>query len=353
MAEKDIDIAIFEPWMLDGMAELRAKHQRGETFDASRTIIEGQLLHDFTRDKSLIIAAINGKNIVGMQTYTYWPYVYEGREFYSVQSGLTLVDEGYRGKRIFLRMLERGHDILKEKGADFVMGFPGEMSYDGFIKDGWSHIGTPVFMIRPIRPRRLLSYRPSNEDNRVSNEDWVDKQTPRRKEKIAELVARVKYRAGSANAICLKPSHDFLKFRYGDKRGKYKVYSYGEGRQETVFICKMFFFSGFNALGIGDIHVADPSSYSLSHSLSQLIRDVRAEGNIDAIAVLIKERGYRIMRTLLRRGFLPFPTKRTPFIVKPICLDEKFTKLVKDYSKWSIMLADKDTWYLRGIYSEI
>src|SRR5438876_877685 len=61
--------------------------------------------HEFQSKKSIKIVAVDGKKVVGFQSFFYWPYSFNNKTFNSYQSGNSLVHPDHRGKRLFSRML--------------------------------------------------------------------------------------------------------------------------------------------------------------------------------------------------------------------------------------------------------
>lgn len=332
-----IEIKTYEPWMLDGLAELTSR-QYGDTVDANKAYIEHQLFHPFAKDHSIILAAQAGERVVGMYAYMYWPYAFKGETFNSMQSGMLLVDEEYRRRGIFSRFAEMANRIHKEREVSFVTGFPTAMSIGGAIKAGFVHIGTPMTMIRPLMPMKLLA----SKLRHPMKTDWVDKQSSSNKLTFTELIQETRSRIDCKSAICLKTDSDFMDYRYRGKDDQYRIYGYGEGRTDIVFICKMGFRD--NVLYIGDIQVRDQSFHLLGQTLDELIADVRREGNIYAIAMLVNVRRFNVMRILLRNCFLPYPSMSTKFTVMPVCMESGKTELITDYSNWNIMASDIDIW---------
>ena len=340
-----IEIKMYEPWMLEDLARLR-QGQYGESIEANRSQIERQFFHEFARDSSFIIVAQDGNTIVGMLTYTYWPYSYRGETYYSVQSGMLLVDKEYRRRGLFSRLALKADEVFKERQLDFVTGFPVPASLPGSIKAGALHIGTPKMIVRPLKPLKLISYKLSRSRGGTSEPDMVDNQPLSNRLAHEDLLSGEWRRVDSADAICMKADRGFIDYRYGGKEGKYKIYRYGAGGQDLIFICKMNFLDGVNMLYIGDILVNGDSAYSLGKAIAWLIKDVRKEGNIDAIAIMLNTRRRGLFATFLRKGFLSYPSEGARMIVLPVSVESSQLELITDYSNWNAMWSDVDSWYI-------
>lgn len=74
-------------------------------------------------------------------------------QFMIAQSCDTAVVPEARGKGVFVNMIDKAVEILKDQKVDLMVGFPNNNSYHGFMKLGWKHIGnykTLIFLSHPI-----------------------------------------------------------------------------------------------------------------------------------------------------------------------------------------------------------
>lgn len=94
-----------------------------------------------------LMCAYDGDKLVGINGFGLINYNYNGTEFRAVESCDTAVDQNYRGRGIFIHMIENAETIFKNMGLDFMVGFPNDNSYHGFIKLGWIEMARTKKMI--------------------------------------------------------------------------------------------------------------------------------------------------------------------------------------------------------------
>lgn len=87
--------------------------------------------------KYYLMCAYDGDKLVGINGFGLINYNYNGMKFRAVESCDTAVDPDYRGRGVFIHMIEKAEAIFKEMGFDFIVGFPNDNSYYGFMKLGW------------------------------------------------------------------------------------------------------------------------------------------------------------------------------------------------------------------------
>ena len=89
--------------------------------------------HPFQGRNAIRVVALEGEQVVGFQSFFFWPYRFEGRSMRSFQSGNSLVHPDYRGRGIFQSLLNFIYDQARELDIDFLMGFPVEASHRSFL----------------------------------------------------------------------------------------------------------------------------------------------------------------------------------------------------------------------------
>ena len=83
---------------------------------------------------SLYLAAIEDGEVIGFNAFISHELLFEVRTISCFQSCWTATSPAHRGKRIFQAIIKAAHDILKDRGAAFVFGFPNDSSYPLFTK---------------------------------------------------------------------------------------------------------------------------------------------------------------------------------------------------------------------------
>ncbi len=62
------------------------------------------------------------------------PMIIDGVKYIAAQSGDTMTHKLHGGKGLFTTLAKMTYDLAKEKGIDFIFGFPNYNSYPGFVK---------------------------------------------------------------------------------------------------------------------------------------------------------------------------------------------------------------------------
>lgn len=71
--------------------------------------------------------------------YSY-PFVFNEKKYFVVQSGDTMTHKNHTGKGLFTLLAKMTYSLAEEKGAEMVFGFPNDNSYPGFVKKlDWIH----------------------------------------------------------------------------------------------------------------------------------------------------------------------------------------------------------------------
>jgi hypothetical protein len=121
------------------------------------------LFESSDEDRPIIVCAVDSGNVISFNSWIRWLFVWEGKTFVGYQSGESATDNDYRRMGIWRKVIDLGEQIAKERGyIDFFFGFPDDISLGGFVKAGYSHVGTYDKNIRIINP---FLWRPQSKAN--------------------------------------------------------------------------------------------------------------------------------------------------------------------------------------------
>lgn len=96
--------------------------------------------HPFQKEKCIRIIAVNESDeLMGFQSFFYWPYTRDGKHYNTYQSGSSIVSRKARGQGVFQKMLSYAEQLKDTYHYDFFIGFPVEASYKSFISNGWEN----------------------------------------------------------------------------------------------------------------------------------------------------------------------------------------------------------------------
>lgn len=337
------DIVELSDWMIDQVAALNVA-EYGGTLEEKRAALwhlssaapsrrgAASPPEGAREREGVAIVALSGDRVVGVQTYRYWPYAHRGEVYHALQSGGTLVHEEHRGQGLFMRMLRAGNAILEEKGVDFLVGFPVPMSFGGFMKDAWSHVDSPMWYLRVLRPLELAKQRLTSRaplpELPAADDSWIDLEGLRR--------------LGSSRRLSLLSDPAFLRYRYGDGRStRYAVHLFEAGGARGLVVGKTRASNGFVELVIGDILTTDGRAATAQRTLASLFAELRRTTNVAACSLLLGTGALEHYRLLARFGFAP-TFRRGIFIAK--ALSSRCQGWIADRFRWNLLHADIDTW---------
>ena len=116
----------------------------------------------FQKERCIRIVALNNQEIIGFQSYFYWPYKNGKITYNSFQSGNSIVSKYYRGQGIFGLMLEKIDEIIFKRKIDFLIGFPVKESIGSFKRKKWINSTNLSWYIKPISYNPLFFLKPQN-----------------------------------------------------------------------------------------------------------------------------------------------------------------------------------------------
>ena len=326
-----IDIVQFQPGMIPAMVEMFLLQYGGERYQ-----VEANLRHRFDSDavrlrEGINLVALAGERVVATQAFTPWPYCRAGQTYSSLQSGNSLVHPGFRGRRIFQRMLAEGNKIASAKGMDFFMGFPGQESYRAFISDKWIDLGRLRWWTRLVNPVEAFRQR----RKRHVPTHPLDIAQPLEVEPLATGAQDV------GAGFRVSQERDFLGWRYSSRRNEnYRYFQYARLGQKVSFVLRLDSSRGVREVWIGQIRKRACSTFFLASALRALSREVRRDRCIAALSLAMLSPLPSTRLALAMAGFIP-NAPAPPLIVKP----HKAIEGLIDGSQWrETCLEDIDVW---------
>ena len=318
----NIDIDLYEPWMHDQVVRMICQEYGYREEDPNRAI-KNLYEHPYQKDKSILLVALDGKKVVGFQSYFYWPYLLDGKIMNVYQSGNSLVASSYRGRGVFRRLLGYLNVAFEDKQIDFLIGFPISGSYNSLIRNGWSNILNINWYIKVINPFSLLKkfditkLSMENKPQRISN-------IPRQ------------------DGFTLNRDPDFEAWRKTYSKNNYYLYFHFDvGSSHVRFDLKINFRDKIKELIIGRVHNNSESKDFLVAAVKALVKEVRVQRIFTFISIAINEHYYdnAILEAFKHVGFRRIK-KEIYFTVKDHVLGEKLFRP----ELWELYRSDIDTW---------
>lgn len=93
------------------------------------------------------VAELDGR-LVGLRTWLRWSFEGRGRTWSAVRAVDTATHPDARGQGVFSRLTMHGVEELTREGVDFVFNTPNERSRPGYLKMGWTSLGTLPAAVR-------------------------------------------------------------------------------------------------------------------------------------------------------------------------------------------------------------
>ncbi len=277
-----------------------------------------------------VVALVSGR-IVGVQPMQFFPY--RAGSTFLVGAMLTgvAVHPDFRRQGIFGRFIDTCEQNAWERGASFVVTLPNERSKPGFLKRGYSDLGSRTLLMAPtiFKPQKNPQNAAVAEVDRCS-ESWV---------------ALFSGYEGAHGKLCMHRSNTWLNWRYHERPPGPEPYRFFEYRRENGRVSAV-------AVVVCDRRKKLPITYILDMAcengaemgvlLKYIKHSLRREGLPVVAAVvsslqtksLIQKAGFRILP-----GWLPLKTFHTVAKPNPDLPIEISFEAVSD---WEWALGDWD-----------
>ncbi len=319
---QEVGIQYYEEWMRPQVLTM-FREEYGVDEKSFENFFNHLYEHHFQKEKCIRIAAIEGDKVAGFQSFFYWPYTFNGRTYYSLQSGNTLVHKDYRGKGLFQKLINYAFE-KKEISADFMMGFPVQASFKGFIKNKWLNVLNLKWYVRVMNPIAIVF--PIGLNKRFSE-----------KFEPAE---------NKSERLKLSEGNDFISWKHKLKGSNHKYYFYtaevNEGKKITFELRTQVRKKIIKELIIGKIYFEQGTEQYLETGLKKLLHDVRKSLSVTMISIAINEdcKLPDYVKVLKKTRFRKIENE-IHFIVRPLKTD---IESITNAWLWDLGRADIDTW---------
>ncbi|CAN5684582.1 hypothetical protein BH11BAC1_BH11BAC1_22490 [soil metagenome] len=258
----------------------------------------------------------------------------------------TLTGDKFRGMGLFKRAAEANYSFCVEEEILFTVGVPNKNSFPGFKnKLGFAHPGNLNFLVKPLRPIRILkSFLRTRSDKKGEeirlhiHESTLGKKSISFFNQVADAgqYDSFWFEWKKKNKVFVNRSIEYMSWRYfKNPLRKYEVFKLVEkGEIKAIIASRAMNIYGLSAIVIMDLLSTD---VIYARELLYAISEVAKENNLDIViaAIANKKEVYSILR---KSGFLHVPEfvlpQQLPFIVR----------LHKEF-EYSEMLLNRDNWH--------
>jgi hypothetical protein len=276
-----------------------------------------------------------------------------GARMLAVQSVDTLVDAGFRGRGLFIKMAEAVYRRVREREGAFVYGFPNANSAPGFFhKLGWLSLDPVPFLVRPLRTAFVASKLPLARwlqwlpDLRlpIGATRLRATQELRTMTELGPELGLLWERFASNEIVAVDRSPQYLRWRLGKPGERYECLGVFEATQLVAFCAYTTVDKHGGRIGYVIELLHDPGRHETGAALLvESLRRMVAE-RADAVLAWAFEHSPNA-KAYSKAGFLPLPERLRPIElhigVRP--LDEPLTEVLSDRRNWYISYCDSDT----------
>jgi GNAT superfamily N-acetyltransferase len=276
--------------------------------------------HDFQKNKCIRIVALEGETVIGFQSFFYWPYLMDGVELNTYQSGNSLVHPNHRGKGVFRKLLTYFEEIKDHYRVEFLIGFPVEASKNSFIRNDWNNI---LDLVWYIKIGSVLSF--------FSNE----------KKQESKLNSDVLI-ANASMSYELSQSKEFINWRKSlpNSNEKFKIV-YSRNDMEVVYECKLQKrMRIIKECVVGGVTTNSNDLEFHEEGINYLVKTIRRRKLSILISIAVNEMSKSNILKALETNKFKKTKKKIYFIVK------NFSNSIEPLtpSNWELYRRDIDTW---------
>lgn len=179
--------------------------------------------------RSLALVGEEDGRILGLRVFLRWGLRTPAGPLPAGRAVDTATDPAAARQGIFTRLTLAGLELAEEQGLGCIFNTPNARSAPGYLKMGWSEVGTVPISLRAARPARLaraVATRDVVSGSMIATEAGISASEALASGPVTDLIdAMVRPTTG----IWTEVSEAFLRWRYADGPIAYRVLTRGEG----------------------------------------------------------------------------------------------------------------------------
>lgn len=220
--------------------------------------------------------AVADDAIVGFRTLLRWEYQRTGSGVSrAVRAVDTATHPDFQGHGIFRRLTLHAIDDLAADGVDFIFNTPNEKSRPGYLKMGWTEVGTLTTSVRLTSPASVVPMiRSRVPADRWSTSTEVGRPAPEvlADAKLADLLAAI----GPTDRLRTRRTPEFLRWRYGFPALAYRAVTLSDDVTEGVALFRLRRRGPALECALCDVVVPDDGAAMATRSLVRSV--IRSSG---------------------------------------------------------------------------
>jgi GNAT superfamily N-acetyltransferase len=104
---------------------------------------------------SLLLVAANG-DVHGLRAFLRWRFRAGERAVRALRAVDTATHPAHRRRGVFSSLTRRAVDRARDEEAELIFNTPNAVSLRGYLQLGWTLVGRPTLLVRPLRPLRMV-----------------------------------------------------------------------------------------------------------------------------------------------------------------------------------------------------
>ena len=278
--------------------------------------------------KSVLSVAELENEIVAVDNLWPWEFNIRGGVFKAYQPCDSVVHPKARGENLFKKMRLHGLEVVREENPSFLFNFPNNQSIHANLSLGWSGLGKIPWMVRVLRPFKVISgLNKTLKTGSVMVDDVFSINIP--------LLEKIdKDNINYDGYIKLNRKSGYFDWRYLQHPGRHYGMIYLEkGRYKSSVIFTVNQRGSYREMFIVELIGSPRLTFDI---LTTVIDEAKKMGI--SILALMHNPAFE-MGKLWQLGFIRYKTKN--MVVLP--LDLRFEAVIKSFNNWSMFACLHDS----------
>jgi hypothetical protein len=314
----------YEHWMKDQVIEMfcaeygNEKQQFADYFDL--------FYSGFQENKAIRLVILDDKIVAGFVSFSYWPYIVNGKVANSYQCGNVIISKNYRGKGLYNQLLDYLNVNAFQYKIDFIIGFPIKQILKLYLKSKWKNPFNVNWYVKINNPIGKLFKINENTLERIFSSD----------KKCIDT-----FFADGRNVLKIDQEFYLWNKNYNNI-GKHFYFYYADAENKVEFSLKINKRKYLNELIIGEVNANTVNLTFLAAGFKALDRRIRRIAGVSMISICLNDNDATnpIYKSIIQCRFRKID-RDIKFIVNNFTMNED--ELLAPQN-WQLFRRDIDTW---------